>query len=369
MISRGTQDSLYHLESFVPGETALSAVDWTRLKPVRDWENVDAEMFAAEIAPSNKPAVFRDFAGDWPAVVAGKAGPREFASYVAGFAADRVVEAFFAPPDIKGRFFYSDDLRGFNFERRQLALGELLDTLLAHLDTPNPPCIYAGAIPLTDGLTRLRQENQTTLVDPDRAQLVSIWIGNRGRVAAHWDLPQNIAAVVAGRRRFTLFPTEQVKNLYVGPLDLTIAGQPISLVDFHAPDLERFPRFADALEHAVCTELGPGDAIYIPSLWFHHVESLDPLGALINYWWRDAKPHMFTPRITLLHALLSIRDLPEHERLAWRTMFDHYIFQVNGDPMAHIPDEARGIFGDMNEERLTQIRASLLRSMGIKLRN
>ena len=91
-------------------------------------------------------------------------------------------------------------------------------------------------------------------------QLASLWIGNRTRTAAHFDLPQNIACVISGRRRFTVFPIGQLPNLYVGPLDFTPAGQAISLVDFHAPDFERYPRFREALRHAQVAELEPGDA-------------------------------------------------------------------------------------------------------------
>ncbi len=347
----------------------MKAIDWGGLGAVREWTDVDAGVFAAQIAVRNQPAVLRGIASAWPLVGAAQSGAPSFCDYVRGFGEQHPVEAFVAPATIKGRFFYNETLDGFNFQRRKLPLGELLDTLLAHLDDPQPPCIYAGAIPLQEGLAGIREANPMPLVAADRRQLVSIWIGNRGRVGAHWDLPQNIAVVVAGRRRFTLFPTDQIPNLYVGPLEFTLAGQPISLVDFHAPDLERFPRFRKALEHAQSVELHPGDAIYIPSLWFHHVEALEPLGGLLNFWWRDAEPWMFTPRLTMLHALLSIRDMPEGERMAWRSLFDHYIFKVNGEPMAHLPEQARGLYGPMNDERLNQIRATLLQSLGVKLKN
>jgi hypothetical protein len=34
-------------------------------------------------------------------------------------------------------------------------------------------------------------------------------------------------------------------------------------------------------------ELEPGDALHIPSMWYHHVEGLEPFNMLVNYWWRE----------------------------------------------------------------------------------
>lgn len=94
--------------------------------------------------------------------------------------------------------------------------------------------------------------------------------------------------VAAGRRRFTLFPPEAEPYLYMGPAHPTPAGTPVSMVHVSAPDLDRFPLFTMALESAETAELLPGDAIYIPRDWFHHVEALDRFNMLVNYWWDAA---------------------------------------------------------------------------------
>ena len=52
-------------------------------------------------------------------------------------------------------------------------------------------------------------------------------------------------------------------NLYPGPLENTPAGAVVSMVDFDDPDLERFPRFPQAMAEAWVADLEPGDAIYI----------------------------------------------------------------------------------------------------------
>lgn len=336
---------------------------WPETPTVTEWTGVDARRFAQEIQPRHEPAILRGLAADWPVVRAARESRESLVAYLRGFDSGAPVDFFEAAPEIGGRLGYTDDLLGFNFERRQLDLAAFLDAVLAQADEPAPVSLYAGAIRIPIATPGLLEHNHHALLNPQIEQLASLWIGNRVQTAAHFDLPQNIAVAVAGRRRFTLFPIDQLPNLYVGPLDRTPAGQAISLVDFHRPDFERFPRFREAQRHARIATLEPGDALYLPSLWWHHVETLDPFGVLMNFWWREAPAFMFTPMITLMHSLLSIRDLPDDERAAWRTVFDHYIFRVNGDPLEHLPAEARGILGELTPEKVARLRHYLAKSL------
>lgn len=334
--------------------------------PIPEIVAVDRARFEAEVVERGRPVVMRAVVSDWPIVQAAKAGDAALADYLRGLDGQKPVGVFEADAALKGRFFYSDDLKGFNFERLQMSLGELLDRLLALRDQSAPSGLYAGAIPLSSHLPGLLDAAPMPLLGDGVERLTSLWLGNRTRTAAHWDLSRNLACVVAGRRRFTLFPPDQIANLYVGPVDFTLAGQPISLVDFEQPDLERFPRFEAAMAHAQVAELEPGDVLFIPGLWFHHVEGLTPFGALVNFWWREAPPWAFTPSHTMLHALLTLRDLPADERMAWRHFFDHYIFRPDaevGDPMAHIPMDARGLYGPMTPQVMARLKANLLRPL------
>ncbi|MBV9528696.1 cupin-like domain-containing protein, partial [Sphingomonas sp.] len=221
---------------------------------------------------------------------------------------------------------------------------------------------YMGSTATARILPLFSSENPLRIAT-DRGGEPRIWIGNSSRVAPHYDESDNIACVVSGRRRFILFPPEQVANLYVGPIDKTVAGQPTSMVDLEAVDFGRFPKFREALEHALVADLEPGDAIYIPALWWHAVQANGQLNVLVNYWWNEAPVDAGSPMHALGHALLTISHLPKEKRQAWRNLFDHYVFRANGDPAAHIPVSARGIIGRSNPEVRKALRQYLVRAL------
>ena len=336
---------------------------WADAAKTPIWTEVDRETFRNEIQPLGRPAILRGLVANWPAVQAAARSPEDVSLLLKAASGDKPVDYFEGPPGGGGRYAYAPDMKGFTFERRKAKLGDLLDRILEARSMPAPPSLYAGAVNVPAHAPALLETHALPLLEDNVEKLVSLWIGNQGRTPAHWDLPENLACVIAGRRRFTLFATDQIPNLYIGPLDVTIAGQPSSLVDFHNPDFTAYPKFRDAIAAAEIAELEPGDALYMPSLWIHHVEALDSFGVMMNLWWREGPSHLVTPFLTMLHALLTLRDLPVREREAWRVLFEHYIFETNGDPFAHLPDAARGVFGEMTPERLRFIKEHLLRTL------
>jgi hypothetical protein len=328
---------------------------------MRELKGVDPARFRAETMAAYEPVVLRGAVRDWPLVQKGLASPEAAAGYLQGFDRGRPVETFVGPAAIAGRIFYDPSLSGFNFERRAQPLPVTLAKLLEHLDDPSPPAVYVGAIDLRGNLPEVAAENRLDLVAPEVPP--RIWIGNAIEISAHFDVSHNIACVAAGRRRFTLFPPDEVANLYIGPLEFTVAGQPISLVSIEAPDLKAHPRFEKAQARALTAELEPGDAVYIPPLWWHHVRALTPFNVLVNYWWEEAPLGAGSPFDCLVHGLLAIRHLPEPEREAWRALFDHYIFEKGGPAAAHLPEGRRGILGPLTPAMAQQIRAFLMRGL------
>tara|TARA_B110000879_G_scaffold32081_1_gene43928 strand:+ start:1043 stop:2056 length:1014 start_codon:yes stop_codon:yes gene_type:complete len=327
-------------------------------RKVREVQGCRPDSLSDDILYSAEPLVLRGLTADWPLVEAAKQSSAKAESYILEFDSGQPLTAYRGPGDINGRIFYNHDLSGFNFERIRLPLTEVFENLRQYSSEAQPPTLYVGSTMVDNWLPEMRRDNDLKLEGHD--PLVSIWIGNRSRIAAHYDFPTNIACSVAGRRRFTLFPPEQLENLYVGPIDFTPAGQSISMVDFDNPDYVVHPKFREALKAAQVVELEPGDAILIPSMWWHHVESLDDLNILVNYWWRNTPAYMGTPVNVLQHAIMGIRELPPEQRAAWREVFDHYVFKADDKNYQHIPEGARGVLNPLDEVTARDIRNLLL---------
>ena len=325
--------------------------------PIIERDMAPAQQPLDVVAATDEPFVIRGLASQWGVVQKANISNSEVFNYLRGFAADVPVYASKGPPANEGRVFYSDDLTSMNFEQVETRMTTVLDDLERYEHDAHPPTIYMGSTETEYCMPGFAADNHLEL--PDIRPTVRVWLGNSHRVAAHYDVLENIAVVVAGRRRFTLFPPEQIANLYVGPIDYTPAGQPISMVDFDRPDFERFPRFAEAVKHARTAVLEPGDAVYIPSTWWHHVAGLDKLNILVNHWWLPVPAYLGAPLDALLHAILSIRDLPAPQRRAWRTFFDHYIFDPDEQVAAHIPEGRRGVLDPLDENSARKIRMML----------
>lgn len=331
------------------------------LRPIEEMSGpVDFARFHEEIRPAGRPVVMRRLAANWPGVAAARQGDREILEYLLRFGPARPVSGIMAPPEQEGRFFYNAEMNGLNFTAHQGSLARFLSELLRLSQEQRPSAIAVQSETLPNLLPGFVEANPMPLLPH---VVPRIWIGNRVRVAPHYDLMENIGVCLAGRRRFTVFPPEQLPNLYPGPFELTPAGTPVSMVDPLAPDLERYPRFAEAWEQARQATLEPGDALYLPYAWWHGVEALEPVSILINYWWNEAPEGSGGGYDALLHALLAYRHLPADERTVWRMMFDHYVFSDH-DPAAHIPSHARGILSPPSPRLFGQMREMLRRIFG-----
>lgn len=314
----------------------------------------DQDAFFAEIVAQCQPVVLRRLCAAWPAVKADEAATA--ADYLRGFCSGRTAEAFIGNPSIQGRYSYGDGEDGFNFERRTMTVADALDLMMAVGAEANS--IYMGSLPADSYLPGFAAAHRLAILP--EGFVPRVWVGTASTVACHYDTQDNLACVTAGRRRFTLYPPDAISDLYVGPIDHTMAGQPISLAANADRDDRRYPRFEAARDRAQSVELGPGDALYLPKLWWHQVEATSRFNVLVNYWWDAFGSGPDQPYTAMMLAMITLAERPRAEREAWSAFFNHYVFRPNGHPLAHLPQEQHGILGPLHPHNYRRLRAHIM---------
>ena len=351
--------------------TTSDSLQPVTLAKTPEWRDIDLKTLREEIIARDRPAVMKGLVKDWPMVRAATQSPQALLEYVRERDLSRPVRVLVGQPDIKGLYFYRDDMSGLNFEYAHRPFHAALASILTAASQAHPSSIYTGATPVEDNFPQIGTENTLDVLrqhlPPDHPHPSWLWLGNAVTAATHYDNLDGINCIVAGRKRFTFFPPDQFPNLYIGPLDLAPGGQPTSLVKVSEPDLERYPRFAEALAHAETVDVEPGDAVFIPAFWWHNVESLEPVNISMNYWWFEGPRGAAEPFAALAHGLLAITPLPEGDRELWRKMFDHYVFRPNGDPVPYLPQDRRGMLGPLFPGLEGYMRAQLIRSLSKQL--
>ncbi len=315
--------------------------------------------FREELVQGCRPAVIRGLVGGWPVVRAANASPRTLQSYLRAFDSAGLIDTYFGDPAIAGRYYYNPGFAGFNFERRPMRLTEAVEAIVEAFERPGRS-VYVGSAPTRDYLPGFASENPMPLLAPETGP--RIWLGTASNISSHYDTFDNLACVIAGKRRFTLYAPDLISRLYVGPIDNTMAGAPVSLAASAPPgDASRYPLFETIRDQALRAELEPGDALYLPKLWWHQVESLSPFNGLVNYWWDAFSSGPDAPHTAMMLSLITIAERPAAERQAWKAFFDHYVFRTHGHPLAHLPIEQRGLLGPLKPDNYGRIRALIMR--------
>ena len=323
-------------------------------------ELADPSTFLREVAQPCRPVVIRGLVSAWTAVRAAADSPMRFKEYLSGFEASEEVEVFVGEPRIGGKYYYGENLQGFNFSRTRMRFGDALDRILVTSSAAGERTMYVGSLPTERYLPGFAAENTVSIL---KGVAPRIWLGHASNVSAHYDTMDNVACVVAGERRFTLFAPETIGRLYIGPIDHTMAGQPVSLAASAPPDDERYPLFREVRDQALVAELRPGDAIYVPKLWWHQVEATSSFNALVNYWWDAFSAGPDAPSIALLLSMITIAERPPAERQAWKAFFDHFVFRSNGHPLTHLPESQHGVLGPLQPDNYKKLRMHVMQAL------
>ena len=318
----------------------------------------DSDAFRANVMERGRPVLLPGVCENWPVVLAAQSGTESVASYLQGFDSGVEAQAFIGSPEIAGRYHYGDNAEGFNFRRENLSLPKALATILHLAQAPDEGTAYMGSLPSRNHLPGFEQENSLRFLPANVEPRV--WIGNASTASCHYDIFDNVACVAAGKRRFTLYPPEAIADLYIGPIDHTMAGQPISMAVGSADGDPRYPRFEAIRDKAIIIDLEPGDALYLPKLWWHQVEATEKFNLLVNYWWDGFPQGPDNPFTAMMLAMTVLAERPPAEREAWKAFFDHYVFRPNGHPLEHLPKEKHGILGPLENGNRKRIRAMVM---------
>jgi hypothetical protein len=324
--------------------------------PLDEYAGDPRDFDLAAVVARGRPLVIRGLVRDWPIVKLALQSDTAFAQRLAELDSGADITTLLVAPEAEGIIGYTPDMSGFNYQHFRVPLTLGLQRLAKYSQRASAPGLVIQSVPLRECLPALLADHRLPFLAPDIEP--RLWLGNRTVTPTHFDSQQNIACVVCGARRFTLFPPGQMPNLYVGPLDYAPTGSAISLARLDRPDDPRYPRLKAALATAQAANLDEGDAIYIPPLWWHHVEALEQLNALVNYWWSPLDVPGYTTahgRAALYHCLLAFRALPADQRAAWRDLLDYYVF-ADDDPAAHIPEQCRGVLGPLTGELVEQLK-------------
>ncbi len=323
-------------------------------------EGIGRERFEREIVPAGQPVIMKGLVANWPAVQAARTSNAAIRDYLKTMDTTKAsVSVSVLPPGLKGRFFYKPDMSGFNFTVDKRKLAALLDWLETNEARDDFVTLYAQSLLLDDLLPGFEADNRFPVLDASVKG--RMWLGNRVRTQTHFDPSHNIACVVAGKRRFTLFPPEQIDNLYPSPFDTAPGGVPVSMATIEEPDFERYPLLAEALKCGQYGDLEAGDALYIPYAWWHHVQSQTGFNILVNYWWNEAGEDWVAPANALYAAILAMRDLPQDQKRVWRHIMNRYVFDDPQAAVAHLPPEGQGAFGPLPGDRRKAMKAYLSR--------
>lgn len=315
-----------------------------------------------ELFSKGQPVILKGLVNDWPLVKAGRQSANNVMTQLEQHYSQRPMLVYKGRPEIKARFAYNETCTGFNFSSEKSTIPDVFNIIRSQLDQTEHDYLYINSLRFDEGFPELAKTHQLAFEHAEfehNQPVAKIWLGTESVAAAHFDQPRNIACCVLGKRRFTLFPPDQVQNLYPGPLTPTPGGQVVTVADLSNPDFSRYPRLKTALENAYIADLEPGDGLYYPNMWWHEVQAFDRFNAMVNFWWMTAPPYLGNPMDLLMHAMMSIRDRSDQEKQAWKSLFDYYVYDDPERVRAHLPAQCHGAFAQIDDVMARRLRAMI----------
>ena len=172
---------------------------------------------------------------------------------------------------IAGKYYYGDGPGGLQFPAPpDAASARRWTIIIGQLDRPAAESIYVGSVPVPDYLPGFAGGKRHAACSAPRAAhlagacqryLRPLRHGGQSGLRGGGHAPLHALCAGAGRQALS----RPHRPYHGGP-----AGQPGGIGRRMTRD---FPLFTDAREQALVAELEPGDALYLPKLWWHQVQS------------------------------------------------------------------------------------------------
>jgi hypothetical protein len=213
------------------------------------------ERFFSEFYFANRPVKLTGLVDHWPALERWSLG------HFAATLGDAVVE-------LQGQRNSGEDYEiAKDRHKRQIALRDVLALLengaegndfyiTAYNDTLNKLTLA----PLWDDL------GPVSLLTPSGGRDGFFWMGPKGTITPfHHDLTNNLLVQVVGRKRVKLVPAYEVARM---------RNSLHCFSDWTGDELPEGPGDGERPQ-VLCCDIGPGEALFLPIGWWHHVVGLD----------------------------------------------------------------------------------------------
>lgn len=230
-------------------------------------ENPTAERFVTEFLRPQRPVVLTRAIDDWRAL------SRWEPEYLRSTVGTKRLRVEAVTDREKSGYF------GRQSVPQHMDFGEYLSRVFADQGVPR---LYMGGISLAGELPELAGDvSLPRFVQGSEKPFPYLWLGAGGSTTQlHFDINNNFHALIRGHKEFILFPPDQSRFLY--PTSVFNSRRHFSQVRLEDPDYTRFPNLRKAKGCQV--RLKRGDMLFLPSLWWHEVRTIEPSIA-VNYWW------------------------------------------------------------------------------------
>lgn len=215
--------------------------------------NIEPERFFSEFYAANRPVVLTGLVDHWPAL------EKWSLDYLDSVVGDAEVELQVAR-DSSATYERDKDAhkRSTSLRKLTMAMRQVSSSNDFYLTAYNDKGNKQALAPLWDDI------GPVSILEASGGQDGFFWLGPKGTLTPfHHDLTNNLLVQVMGRKQCHLVPAWEVgrmKNAAHCFSDRTPA-------DWDADD--------PALPARLTCTIGPGDALFLPIGWWHHVEALD----------------------------------------------------------------------------------------------